>query len=82
MASTFLVKATGMELFALLFGHAGSFSVRTVLGHEPLLGRGAAERAGREAPVTLHDDFAMDPLHQVVYENGSSEVYFRVIDKL
>lgn len=82
MTTTFLVKAAGMELLTLLFGHPRSFSVRAVLSHKPLLGRGAIERAGRKAPVILHDNFAMDPFHQVVYKDRSPEVHFRIIDKL
>lgn len=82
VAPTFLVKAAGRKLFTLLFGHPRALPVGAVLGHEPLLGRGAMERAGRKAPAVLHDNFAMDPLHQVVYEDGPSQVHFRVINKL
>ena len=82
MTPTVLVKAAGVDLFTLLFGHPRSFPVRTVLSQKPLLGRAAIERAGRKAPVILHDNFPMDPFHQVVYKDGSSEVHFRVIDKL
>lgn len=82
MTTTFLVKAAGMKLFTLLFGHPRSFSVRTVLSHKPLLGGGAIERAGGKAPVILHDNLPMDSFHQVVDQDRSSEVHLRVIDKL
>lgn len=72
MTTTFLVEAAGMKFLALLLGHPRSFPVRTVLSHKPLLGRGAAEGAGREAPVVLHDDLSMDSFHQVVDEDRSS----------
>lgn len=81
MTTTLLVKTASVDLFPLFSGHPGPFPVRTVLSQEPLLGRGAAEGAGREAPAVLHDNLPMDPLHQVVDENRPSQVHFRVIDE-
>jgi len=82
VTTTFLVKAAGMKLVTLLFGHPRSLPIRTVLSHKPLLGRGAIERAGGKAPVILHDNLTMDPFHQIVDKDRSSEVHFRIIDKL
>lgn len=81
MAATLLIQTASVDFFPLLFGHPGPFPVRTVLGQEPLLGGGAAEGAGGEAPAVLHEDFPVDPLHQVVNEDGSPQVHFRVIDE-
>jgi hypothetical protein len=82
VTTTLLVKAAGMELLTLLFGHPWSFPVRTVLRRKPLLGRGATARTGREAPVVLHDNLAVDSFHQIVDEDRPSEVHLRIIDKL
>lgn len=81
MAATLLVKTASVELFPLLLGHPGPFPVRTVLRQEPLLGRGASEGAGGEAPAVLHEDLPVDPLHQVVDEDRPSQVHFRVVDE-
>lgn len=79
MTATLLVQAASVELFPLFFGYPGPLSVGTVLSQEPLLGSGPAEGAGGEAPAVLHEDLAMDPLHQVVDEDGPPQVHFRVI---
>lgn len=63
MAATLLIEAARVELLVLFLCHPKALSVRTVLRHKPLLWRGAAEGAGGEAPVVLHDDFSMDSLH-------------------
>lgn len=81
MTTTLLIKTASVDLFPLLFGHPGPFPVRTVLSQEPLLGRGATEGAGREAPAVLHDNLPVDPLHQVVDQNRPSQVHFWVIDE-
>lgn len=81
MTTTLLVKTARVELFPLLFGHPGPFAVRAVLSQEPLLGRGATEGTGREAPAALHENLPMDPLHQVVDEDRSPQVHLGVIDE-
>lgn len=63
MTAALLIEAACVELLVLLLGHAETFSVWTVLRHEPLLWRGATEGASGEAPVVLHDDFSVDSLH-------------------
>lgn len=81
MTATLLVQTASVDFLPLLFGHPGPFPVRTVLSQEPLLGGGATERTGGEAPAVLHEDLPMDPLHQVVNEDGSPQVHFRVINE-
>lgn len=81
MTATLLVQTASVDFLPLLFGHPGPFPVRTVLSQEPLLGGGATERTGGEAPAVLHEDLPMDPLHQVVNKDGSPQVHFRVINE-
>jgi len=81
VTATLLIEAARVELLVFLLRHSKALSVGTVLRHKPLLWRGAAEGAGGEAPVVLHDDFSVDSLHQVVDEDGSPQVDFRIIDK-
>lgn len=81
MTATFLIEAAHVELLILLLGHPKAFSVWTVLRHKPLLWRGATKGAGGEAPVVLHDDLSVDSLHEIVDEDGSPQVDFRIVNK-
>lgn len=81
MTATFLIEAAHVELLVLLLCHPKAFSVGTVLRHKPLLWGGATEGAGGEAPVVLHDDLSMDSLHEIVDEDGSPQVDFRIINE-
>lgn len=81
MTATFLIEAAHVELLILLLGHPKAFSVWTVLRHKPLLWRSATKGAGGEAPVVLHDDLSVDSLHEIVDEDGSPQVDFRIVNK-